>query len=54
MTTRKEAFNEGFKLGISEQANSFECVKCGSIWTEEAGASQGFTCDDCYEEVNEQ
>ena len=29
------------------QANSFACSKCGIIYPEEAGAAQGFICEDC-------
>lgn len=30
-----------------EQANSFVCVGCGGLYSEESGATQGFTCENC-------
>lgn len=35
------------------QENSFECVKCGTFFTEESNAYQGFTCDSCLEDKEE-
>jgi hypothetical protein len=32
---------------ITNMANSFACIKCGTIYPEEAGAEPGFTCDEC-------
>jgi transcription initiation factor IIE alpha subunit len=29
------------------KSNSFACIKCGQYYSEESGAEEGFTCDDC-------
>jgi len=31
----------------SKQTNSFPCVVCGEVYTEESGAEEGFTCEQC-------
>lgn len=35
------------------QPNSFACRKCGIVQTEESGASPGFVCEDCTNEILE-
>jgi hypothetical protein len=42
----------------NNQANSFACVKCGEMQTEESGAYDGFICEECnqateYDRVEE-
>lgn len=29
------------------RVNSFHCRSCGTLYTEESGAYNGFTCDNC-------
>ena len=37
-----------------EQDNSFPCVECGEVYTEESGAYEGFVCDICIAKQSEQ
>lgn len=30
-----------------EQGNSFACIECGKVYSEESGAYTGFICDEC-------
>jgi hypothetical protein len=39
---------------IQEQTNSFPCVECGEVYTEESGAYEGFVCDICIAKQSEQ
>jgi hypothetical protein len=34
------------------QENSFACRLCGTYWSEESGASDGFICEDCLNDYN--
>ena len=33
-----------------EQVNAFACVECGEVYSEESGAYQGFTCEQCVDQ----
>ena len=35
------------------QANSFSCRECGQVFTEESGAYEDFTCEECIAELED-
>jgi hypothetical protein len=37
----------------NNQANSFPCKICKEIFTEESGAYEGFTCENCLNDERE-
>ena len=36
-----------------KQANAFPCVECGEVYSEESGAYEGFTCEECVSKREE-
>jgi len=39
---------------MENDANSFPCKICGTVFSEESGAFPGFVCEDCQEAQEQQ